>query len=142
MNRAIITLSLLMMLTVSAFSENPSIKSTGFICCSWDGLAWNWALNIHNAQWWIDSALTDNFWHINRPTNPQRLWDSLCVDCDPADSIPGKPNKEDLSVFGYKTGAKEMKTLTRENWETTMKTTDGGHYVQNVRGSKYEKPWQ
>jgi hypothetical protein len=117
----------------------PDYVPTGYYRVSWDSLAWNWALNVFNGKfiYW-----TDNFFRINLPTNPQRNWDSLCVLCDPADSVPLYPNKEDLSTFGYKRGATEMMNITKDSWNRTMEDTDGGRYVQKVRGSKYARHWE
>jgi hypothetical protein len=72
----------------------------------------------------------------------QVLWDSLCTPCNPSDSIPEHPNKEDLSTFGYTYGSNVMDTVKTENWSSIMKNAVLGKYVREVRGSKYARPWQ
>jgi hypothetical protein len=109
----------------------------GYYQCIWDSLAWDWRVNIQNGRF---IYFTDNFYRINN--NPaQRTWDSTCTQCNEADSIPSKPNKEDLSVYGYKYGFPVMDTVTTKNWKNVM-TSKAGEYVRDVRGSKYAKPWQ
>jgi len=122
----------------TAFS-GPDYIPGGYYRASWDSIAWNWNINVFNGKYiyW-----TDNFFRINLTTNPQRSWDSLCVSCDPADSVPVVPNKEDLSTFGYKRGATEMMNITKITWKKTMEDSDGGRYVQKVRGSKYARHWE
>jgi hypothetical protein len=109
----------------------------GYYRCKWDSLAWSWEINIRNGKF---IYFTDNFYHINADRE-QKTWDSTCTQCRESDSIPKFPNKEDLSVFGYKNGAPDMDTITAKNWEKVMRDPIQGDYVRKVRGSKYAKPW-
>jgi len=117
--------------------ESQNYIPQGYFPARWDSIAWNWKINIHNGKY---IYFTDNYFRINNDIE-QRMWDSTCVLCNPADSLPQYPNKEDLSTFGYKYGAPVMDTVTASNWKNVMKSSIG-RYVRQVRGSKYARPWQ
>ncbi len=106
----------------------------GYFQVSWDSLAWSWKINVFNGKfiYW-----TDNFHHINLPTNPQRNWDSLYI--PESDYTPDIPNKEDISVYGYYVGATRMKKInTATMWKDSVMTM---YYVVDVRRYKHTKPW-
>lgn len=109
----------------------------GYYRCIWDSLEWNWRINIANGEY---IYFTHNFYFINKDKE-QRNWDSTCTQCRESDSIPKYPNKEDLSIYGYKNGVGYMDTITAENWEAVMNDPVQGDYVRKVRGSKYAKLW-
>lgn len=118
------------------FSGAMPYEPHGYTTCGWDSLAWNWKINISGGKY---IYFVNNFFHM---TKDQKTWDSLCVNCNEADSLPPKPNKEDLSVYGYKWGSRLMREVTKDNWKDTMSDPRFGKYVRDVRGSKYAKPWQ
>jgi hypothetical protein len=118
--------------------NRPDYFPGGYIQASWDSLTWSWAINVFNGRF---IYFVDNF---TRMTREQRDWDSVCVLCDPADTIPLYPNKEDLSTYGYHEGASAMRQITSENWLQVMKSAvdEGAIYVRSVRRSKYAREWQ
>jgi hypothetical protein len=120
----------------TAFDSAGYIPS-GYHVARWDSLAWNWKINIQNGKF---IYFRDNFYRINRAGNAQRTWDSLCTLCNPADTIPAFPNKEDLSTYGYKYGFYGMDSVTTKNWNAVMKSP-AAFYVRGVRRNKHERPW-
>jgi hypothetical protein len=109
----------------------------GRVYCLWDSLSWNWILNIYNAQWWVDSALSSNL-QGDQPTWPDSCPYSIC------DSIPREPNKEDLTNYGYHSGEPGMWAITSELlWDRiifsprTLLEADWANYCINVRRWKY-----
>jgi len=107
--------------------------TTGFLVCSWDSLAWNWAINIFNGRY----VMVDMYHFINDLNNPQRSWDSLYFPA--SDYSPDSTNKEDIAVYGYKWGSKEMRNIkTQDDWDDNVKKDE---YVNNVRKFKDTKPW-
>jgi hypothetical protein len=117
------------------FNGSMPDEPLGYTRCIWDSLAWNWKANIHNGKY-IHFA--------NNPAHFQsykKQWDSICVMCNPADSLPLYKNREDLSTYGYKNGSNAMRQVTAENWVTVMKSKEG-KYVRDVRGGKHSTPWQ
>jgi len=115
--------------------EKPDYEPSGYFRAHWDSLAWSWKINIVNGKF---IYFTDNFYHINKSTNPQRNWDSLYL--PQTDYTPDSTNKEDISVYGYYVGATRMKKInTQQLWDDSVKTN---FYVINVRRFKDTKPWQ
>ena len=107
----------------------------GYTQCNWDSVAWNWKVNIHNGKYIF---FVNNYHHINLPNNPQRNWDSLYF--PESNYTPDTRNKEDLSAYGYKLGAKEMKKIiTQSDWDNKVKIFGD---VVNTRKYKHERPWQ
>ena len=108
-----------------------------FTVCRWDSLAWNWQLNIDNASWIMTDAMP------HKMTQSQQLFPDSCkfADCD---SVPTKPNKEDLSTYGFHAGEGNMRRLIDETtWNTyifnppTLLDADYADYVKLVRRYKY-----
>ncbi len=109
-----------------AFSR-PDYFPTGYFQVSWDSLTWNWQINVFNGKfiYW-----TDNF---ARMTPEQESWPLVCGLCDPADTIPLYPNKEDLSTYGYHEGAGAMRRINSQNWLDIMKDDEDGGAIQKER---------
>jgi hypothetical protein len=106
----------------------------GFDTCSWDSLAWNWKLNIHNGKY---IYTVNNYYYINRLTNPQHLWPSYYFPEN--DYTPDLRNKEDLSSYGYKVGYPGMNAIQDStDWVNKVMTYDD---VVNTRKYKHERPW-
>jgi hypothetical protein len=129
------TMQMLRTVWASAFAKTNYIPSS-YYRCIWDSLAWSWKINVFNGRY---IYFKDNFYRIWK--NPQQCtWDSVCTRCDAADSFPAYPNKEDLSVYGYKNGAPAMGSITADNWKNTVGAdTD---YVAPVRSAKHRRPWE
>jgi hypothetical protein len=107
----------------------------GFDTCSWDSLAWNWNINVHNG---VYIYTVNNYYYINQALNPQHLWPSYYYPEN--DYTPDLRNKEDLSSYGYKVGAPiMMKIETLSDWVTKVKNKSD---IVDTRKYKHERPWE